>query len=135
MELCEYFCHTILELDMTAFERIKKLAKKRGLSLIEVNDRAGLGTRSIYHWKNKVPKSDSLIAVAEVLHTSADYLLGITDDPLAVTKDNKHPLIDITSDEPIYSYRGKPVPKEYLDLIRNLMDSDFRKGRKNGKFD
>lgn len=120
---------------MTAFERIKKLAKKRGLSLIEVNDRAGLGTRSIYHWKNKVPKSNSLIAVAEVLHTSADYLLGITDNPSAVTKDNKHPLIDITSDEPIYSYRGKPVPKEYLDVIRNLMDSDFRKGRKNGKFD
>lgn len=128
-KFCEYFCHIILELDMTAFERIKKLAKKRGLSLIEVNDEAGLGTRSIYHWKSKVPKSNSLTAVAKVLHTSADYLLGNTDDPSAVTKDDKHPLIDITSDEPIYSYRGKPVPKEYLDVIRNLMDSDIRKGK------
>ena len=123
------FCHIILELDMTAFERIKKLANKRGLSLIEVNDKAGLGTRTIYHWKNKVPKSDSLTAVAKVLHTSADYLLGNTDDPSPVSKDDKHPLIDITSDEPIYSYRGKPVPKEYLDVIRNLMDSDIRKGK------
>lgn len=114
---------------MTAFERIKKLAKNRGLSLIEVNDKAGLGTRSIYHWKNKVPKSDSLTAVAKVLHTSADYLLGNTDDPSAVTKDDIHTLIDITSDEPIYLYRGKTVPKEYLDAIRNLMDSNIRKGK------
>lgn len=38
---------------MTTFERIKELAKKRGLSLIEVNDKAGLGTRTIYHWKKK----------------------------------------------------------------------------------
>lgn len=111
------FCHIISELDITAFERIKKFAKKRGLSLIEVNDKAGLGTRTIYHWKNKVPKSESLAAVVKVLHTSADYLLGNTDDPSPVTRDDKHPLIDITSDEPIYSYRGKPVPKEYLDVI------------------
>lgn len=120
---------------MTPFDRIKKLAREHGLSLIEVNDKAGLGTRTIYHWKKQVPKSDSLTAVAKVLHTSADYLLGNTDDPSPATNDNKHPCVDITSDEPIYSYRGKPVPKEYLDVIRNLMDSDFRKGRKNGKFD
>lgn len=67
---------------MTPFDRIKKLARVHGLSFIEVNDKAGLGTRTIYHWKKQVPKSDSLTAVAKILHTSADYLLGNTDDPL-----------------------------------------------------
>ena len=55
------FCHIISEPDITAFERIKKFAKKRGLSLIEANDKAGLRTRTIYLWKNKVPKSDQTV--------------------------------------------------------------------------
>lgn len=114
---------------MTAFDRIKKLARKQGLSLIEVNDKAGLGTRTIYHWKTKTPSIDNLQNVAKVLHTSTDYLLGNTDDSSSVRKNNEHPFIDISDDENIYSYRGKPVPKEYLDVIRNLMDSDIRKGK------
>ena len=114
---------------MTAFDRIKELSRKQGLSLIEVNDKAGLGTRTIYHWKTKTPSIDNLQNVAKVLHTSTDYLLGNTDDPSLVHKDNEHPYVDISDDETIYSYRGKPVPKEYLDVIRNLMDSDIRKGK------
>ena len=117
---------------MTAFDRIKELSRKQGLSLIEVNDKAGLGTRTIYHWKTKTPSIDNLQNVAKVLHTSTDYLLGNTDDSSPVHpahKDSEHPYVDITDDETIYSYRGKPVPKEYLDVIRNLMDSDIRKGK------
>lgn len=117
---------------MTAFDRIKELSRKKGLSLIEVNDKAGLGTRTIYHWKTKTPSIDNLQNVAKVLHTSTDYLLGNTDDSSPVHpahKDNDHPYVDISDDETIYSYRGKPVPKEYLDVIRNLMDSDIRKGK------
>jgi len=116
---------------MTAFDRIKELSRKHGLSLIEVNDKAGLGTRTIYHWKTKTPGIDNLKSVAKVLHTSTDYLLGNTDDPSPVHKDSGHPFVDIADDETIYSYRGKPVPKEYLDVIRNLMDSDIRKGKDN----
>ena len=48
------------------FERIKELAKKHGLSLIEVNDKAGLGTRSIYHWNKTNPSTNNLKAVAAV---------------------------------------------------------------------
>lgn len=32
---------------MTPFDRIKKMAREHSLSLIEVNDKAGLGTRTI----------------------------------------------------------------------------------------
>ncbi|CCI86785.1 Protein of unknown function [Lactobacillus gigeriorum DSM 23908 = CRBIP 24.85] len=34
---------------MIEFERTKELAKKRKMSLLEVNDKAGLGKRSIYN--------------------------------------------------------------------------------------
>ena len=114
---------------MTTFERIKKLAKNQHLTLSKVNDMSGIGTNSIYRWKNQTPTSDNLQKVAKVLHTSTDYLLGNTDDPSPVHKDNEHPFIDISDEDSIYSYRGKSVPKEYLDVIRNLMDSDIRKGK------
>lgn len=64
---------------MTTFERIKQLAKKRGYTLSALNDKAGLGTNSIYHWRNKTPSTQSLNKVAKVLGVSADYLLGETE--------------------------------------------------------
>lgn len=114
---------------MNTFEIVKKLCKQKHLTLAQVNNQAGLGTNSIYSWKTSKPGMENLQKVAKVLHTSADYLLGNTDDPSPVTNDNKHPFVDISDDETIYSYRGKPVPKEYLDVIRNLMDSDIMKGK------
>lgn len=45
---------------MTTFERIKKLAKEHGMTLNEVNDKANLGTRSIYRWKYTEPSYNSL---------------------------------------------------------------------------
>ena len=114
---------------MTLLDNLKIVAKKHGMSLSEINDKAGLGKNTIYRWKTQSPSSGNLQKVAKVLHTSTDYLLGNTDDPSPATNDNNHPYVDITNDETIYSYRGKPVPKEYLDVIRNLMDSEIRKGK------
>ena len=116
---------------MNTFDRVKKLCAHRHLTLAQVNDQAGMGTNSIYSWKTSKPGMENLQKVAKVLHTSTDYLLGNTDDPSPVHKDSGHPFVDIADDETIYSYRGKPVPKEYLDVIRNLMDSDIRKGKDN----
>lgn len=64
---------------MTLFEKIKMLAKKQGLSLLEVNDKAGLGKYSIYNWRKKDPTIDNLKKVANVLHTTIDNLLSDTD--------------------------------------------------------
>lgn len=66
---------------MIEFERTKKLSKSKKLSLREVNDKAHLGTNSIYNWKTKKPGSDALAAVAKVLNTTTDYLKGLTDNP------------------------------------------------------
>ncbi|MBA1392969.1 XRE family transcriptional regulator [Lactobacillus sp. XV13L] len=118
---------------MTAFERIKELARKQGLSLIEVNDKAGLGTRTIYHWKNQVPKSDSLTAVAKVLHTSADYLLGNTDDPSPVSKEKNSGVVDLDHDQ-VFSYRGRHVPEKYLKMVKELMDADIDEDDDNGEW-
>lgn len=64
---------------MTMFEKIKKIAKERGYSLTQVNDKAGLKTNVIYSWKTKMPSADKLQAVANVLGVSVDFLLTRED--------------------------------------------------------
>lgn len=59
------------------FNRVKQLAKENNISLKDINEKAGLGTGSIYSWKSSTPSIDSLIKVAKVLKTSLDDLLGL----------------------------------------------------------
>lgn len=106
---------------MIEFERTKELARKRKMSLLEVNDKAELGKRSIYNWKNRKPGIMALSAVAKVLHTSTDYLSGINDDPTQHMQDSIH-----LEDDLNFEYRGYPVPKKYIDAIRFLMDHDIK---------
>lgn len=115
---------------MIEFERAKELAKKNNLTLLEVNDMAGLGKRTIYNWKNRKPGSLALSSVAKVLHTSVDYLSGNTDDP------NPHQKETVSLDHEVpYSYHGYHVPEEYLNMVRELMEKDIRERRahKNGR--
>lgn len=66
---------------MTPFERVKERAKSFGMNVKETALKSGIGENSIYRWREQAPTSDKLAAVAKVLHTSTDYLLGNTDDP------------------------------------------------------
>ena len=61
---------------MGLFDTIQKLAKQRGMSLLEVNDKAGLGKSSIYNWKTTTPKIDSIKKVAEVLKINVNELIS-----------------------------------------------------------
>ena len=65
---------------MTTFERIKKLAKEHGMTIAEVNDRAGLGKNSLYNWKYQKPSYESLKKVADVLGTTPDILKGVVPE-------------------------------------------------------
>ena len=73
---------------MTLFERVKELSKKRGYSLAETSQKAGLGQRALYQWKDNQPSADRLKAVADVLGVSVDYLLGNTDEMHSNKKDD-----------------------------------------------
>ncbi|MGK4016693.1 helix-turn-helix transcriptional regulator [Weissella paramesenteroides] len=76
---------------MTLFERIKKTAKERGISLTALSVKSGLGEKTIYKWKEKEPSANRIKAVADVLGVSVDYLLGNTDD-MHANKDKDMPV-------------------------------------------
>jgi transcriptional regulator with XRE-family HTH domain len=113
---------------MAIVERIKKLSKKYNMNLQTVAQRAGLGINAIYRWKDQTPTTESLGNVAKVLHTSTDYLLGNTDDPSPISND--HRALDLENELPL-TYRGQHVPEEYLEIVKKLMDSDFKEPKKH----
>lgn len=107
---------------MIEFERTKKLAKIRKMSLREVNDKAKLGTNTIYNWKSKKPGSDALAAVAKVLNTTTDYLNGSTDDPSIPNSNenniNSNTLTWLDLDMPY----GGSVPDELKDYYKAMAE-------------
>ena len=115
---------------MTVFERIKELAKKRGYSLTRLNNEAGLGTNSIYHWRTKSPSTASLKKVADVLGVSVDYLLGNTDEMHSNKRDDNVP-IDLDkalSEEGMAMFDGQPLSDEYkkalLAMLKTMKGDD-----------
>lgn len=106
---------------MTTFERIKKLADSRKISLQELATRLGFSENLIYRWKNAVPKTEYLEKVADYFHVSVDYLLGREDD-----SKNSGP-IDLTEiansdDDAVWdklvSSGGRPLTEKDKAMIR-----------------
>lgn len=99
---------------MELLDTIKKYAKQRGLTLRQVNDKAGLGTNAIYRWKNQKPSFEKINSVAKVLGVSTDRLLGNDNEP-------KKRKADLDDDDVIFTYEGRQIPKEDIELMKRLL--------------
>lgn len=62
--------------EMTIFERIKELSKKRNISVKELALQLGFSENLFYRWKTTNPKAEDLAKVADYFNVSVDYLLG-----------------------------------------------------------
>lgn len=91
----------------STFERIKELAKARGITLGALEEKLGLSRNSIYTIKNKKPSAERLQLIADYFGVSTDYLLGRTDNP-AIAGDSKE-----------YTWQGKTLNVE--EMASNVM--------------
>lgn len=104
---------------MTTFERIKKYAKLRGLSLQKVALAAGLSKNMIYQYKDGTnPSMKTLNKIADVLHVEPNDLLSDT------TNKENTAQADLNDDDTIFTFQGKPIPPEDLKIIRRLLKND-----------
>ena len=64
-------------------DRIKLLVNQRGVSMAALNEACGLSKNAISSSSKGIDgmKASNLVAIADYLHTSADYLLGRSDNP------------------------------------------------------
>lgn len=112
---------------MTLVSRIKEVAQKQNMSVIDVALKAGIAENSIYGWTQKTPKSDTLSKVADVLHVSTDYLLGRTDEMNPSSANNKPTEVDIKKaieQDIVLAFDGKPISDKYKRIIIELLSEE-----------
>lgn len=115
------------------FERIKELAKSRGITLGALEEKLGLSRNSIYTIKNKKPSAERLQLIADYFNVSTDYLLGRTDNP-NIAKDDET-IAGYTQDdlrkmaENAKTFDGKPLTEDDINAIQNIIEIYLR-GRK-----
>ncbi|MCL3857782.1 helix-turn-helix domain-containing protein [Pediococcus pentosaceus] len=107
---------------MTTFERIKKIAKKRGFNLKQVAKMSGMKSENaIYRYNQGVtPRDSTLRSIAEALDTSFEYLKGQTDDD-APHNPNKR---DMEVEEALNSvrmYQGKPISDAQRETMKGII--------------
>lgn len=61
---------------MNINERVKKRAKELGMTVEEVEQKSGLGKRTIYSWDKNSPSVDKVKRVADLLDTTPAYIMG-----------------------------------------------------------
>ncbi len=94
----------------------------------QVDLAASLGTTqariSLYERGNTVPSTDSIIALAQTLNTTTDYLLGLSDVPHPGAEPDAN--ADLTPDEiellNLYRARSAANRKRLLDILAIMGD-------------
>ncbi|MBD5431675.1 MAG: helix-turn-helix transcriptional regulator [Lactobacillus sp.] len=105
-------------------DRIKQRAKSFDMNLQDVAHETGISQNTIYSWRTKTPRSDKLKQVAELLHTTTDYLNGLTDNPSIPDKSSaeKHELTWQDLDMPY----GGSIPDDLKGMYRALAEQYVR---------
>jgi transcriptional regulator with XRE-family HTH domain len=100
----------------TLGERIKYLRELQGLSQKDLSQKTNLTVVQLsrYETNHRKPDPDALGRLVDVLGTSADYLIGITQKPF----------LDLTKnlDKTIFSYLDHPVHGAFLREYLNAPD-------------
>lgn len=102
-------------------DRIKQRAKSFDMNLQDVAQETGISQNTIYSWRIKTPRSDKLKQVAELLHTTTDYLNGLTDNP-DIPKEQNHKLTWKDLGMPY----GGDVPDDFKNMVDSLAEGYFK---------
>lgn len=108
-----------------AFDKIKELADKQGISINILEEKLGYGTNTLYRLKRSNPSSKVLKEIADYFNVSADYLLGRTDNP-AIAKDTVTTpdgrVVDLSNlRERVVLFDGKPLSDDDIDKIAQII--------------
>ena len=103
-------------------KRLKEIRMARGLSHDQVSKKCGVARSTFagYEINNSFPPVDTLALIAQVLQTSTDYLIGLTDDP--EPKDPTHNIVDYLANTSKLNWNGVPVSDDDLKPLKELFE-------------
>ena len=109
------------------FEKVRELARKKGLSLNQVEEKLGYSKNTLYSLKRQKVSSERLQEIADYFNVSTDYLLGRTDNPAIAGDTVTKTEIDLKKDAAeSFFYDGHELNDEDLDLISSLLEARMR---------
>ena len=109
------------------FEKVRELARKKGLSLNQVEEKLGYSKNTLYSLKRQKVSSERLQEIADYFNVSTDYLLGRTENPhIAKDGDASAPLDlrDIAAQSMLFD--GKPLSEEDIDFITAVLEAHLK---------
>lgn len=108
---------------MTTFDRVKKLADKQKISIVELEEKLGLGRNSLYSWKKKTPNGENLRKVGDFFGVTTDYLLGRTENPYAGISPEQREMTIKEALNSVMSYDGKPVTENDREVLKRIAEA------------
>ena len=109
------------------FEKVRELARKKGLSLNQVEEKLGYSKNTLYSLKRQKVSSERLQEIADYFNVSTDYLLGRTENPhIAKDGDASAPLDlrDIAAQSMLFD--GKQLTEEDIDFITAVLEAHLK---------
>jgi transcriptional regulator with XRE-family HTH domain len=113
------------------FEKVRELARKKGLSLNQVEEKLGYSKNTLYSLKRQKVSSERLQEIADYFNVSTDYLLGRTDNPTIADKEQfffEGKEVDVEKlASTAMRFNGKPLTEEDKKAIQNIIEIYLRK--------
>lgn len=100
-------------------QRIRDLRKQKRMSQTELAKSAGVSQTTVTAWETgkAEPSSSAVAKLADIFNVTTDYLLGRPDKQVAKKDD-----VELSDDDVIMTWRGKPLSDEDRELIRQIMN-------------
>ncbi|MBC6925538.1 helix-turn-helix domain-containing protein [Ligilactobacillus salivarius] len=97
---------------------IKELRKSKRMTQRDLAEAMKVSQQTVGAWETEraIPGADTLSELADYFNVTTDYLLGRPEK-----KDDDTKTADIDDDDVIFTYEGRRIPKEDLELIRRIM--------------
>lgn len=100
-------------------QRIRDLRKQKRMSQTELAKSAGVSQTTVTAWETgKAETSSSAVSkLADIFNVTNDYLLGRPNK-----QETKKDDVELSDDDVIMTWRGKPLSDEDRELIRRIMN-------------
>lgn len=106
---------------MTLYDRIKKLADDKNMTIAYIEESVHISNGSIAKWKQNIPKADNLYKVAKFLGCSVESLM-IDEDADTISSDF---LSNFVIKENIVDYKSflSENEVEIIDILKKFTDN------------
>ena len=104
---------------MSIGTKIRDLRKQAHLSQTELGKKVSVSQQTLTAWENNKaePSSSAVAQLADIFNVTTDYLLGRPNK-----QETKKDDVELSDDDVIMTWQGKPLSDEDRELIRRIMN-------------